>query len=40
MIIFQVSVSSGFVERKNWMTDHIPREVVTITGEENLTIYM
>ena len=28
------------VERKKWMTDHIPSKVVTTTGEENLTIYM
>lgn len=39
-ILLQVVVSFGFVERKNLITYHIPSEVITIIGEENLTIYM
>lgn len=39
-ILLQVAVSFGFVERKNLITYHIPSEVITIIGEENLTIYM
>lgn len=28
------------VERKKWMTDHIPSKVVTTTGEENIYVLM